>query len=74
MLDLARVKLPAAFPDHPHRGFETVAYALEGSFLHEDFRGDKGTLSAGGVNWMTAGRGIVHSEIPASYTEDSRGF
>ena len=49
MLDYAKVKLPAAFPDHPHRGFETVSYTLEGSFSHEDFRGHKGTLSAGDV-------------------------
>ena len=42
MLDMARVKLPAAFPDHPHRGFETVSYVLEGEFLHEDFKGHKG--------------------------------
>jgi len=49
MLDYARVKLPAAFPDHPHRGFETVSYTLEGSFSHEDFRGHKGTLTAGDV-------------------------
>ena len=49
MLDLAKVKLPAAFPDHPHRGFETVSYTLAGSFSHEDFRGHKGTLSAGDV-------------------------
>ena len=48
MLDLARVKLPAAFPDHPHRGFERVAYALEGCFSHKDFRGHKGTFNAGG--------------------------
>ena len=74
MLDLAKVKLPAAFPDHPHRGFETVSYTLEGNFSHEDFRGHKGTLSAGDVQWMTAGKGIVHSEIPMSFTEESRGF
>jgi quercetin 2,3-dioxygenase len=74
MLDYARVKLPAAFPDHPHRGFETVSYTLEGSFSHEDFRGHKGMLGPGDVQWMTAGRGIVHSEIPGSFTEESRGF
>ena len=49
MLDMAKVKLPAAFPDHPHRGFETVSYTLEGSFSHEDFRGHQGTLNAGDV-------------------------
>lgn len=49
MLDMARVKLPAAFPDHPHRGFETVSYNLQGEFLHEDFRGHKGRLGPGDV-------------------------
>jgi len=46
---MARVKLPAAFPDHPHRGFETVSYNLQGEFLHEDFRGHKGRLGPGDV-------------------------
>ena len=47
-------------------GFETVSYLLEGAFNHEDFCGHKGHLEAGDVQWMTAGRGIVHSEMPAS--------
>ena len=64
MLDEANVQAPAGFPDHPHRGFETVTYQLEGSFYHEDFCGHKGILKAGDLQWMTAGRGIVHSEIP----------
>ena len=54
----------AGFPDHPHRGFETVTYVLEGEMFHEDFLGNSGTLKQGGMQWMTAGRGIVHSEIP----------
>jgi len=54
----------AGFPDHPHRGFETVSYMLEGQFTHEDFSGNKGTLGPGDLQWMTAGRGIVHSEMP----------
>ncbi len=54
----------AGFPDHPHRGFETVTYMLEGSVDHEDNLGNKGTIKAGGIQWMTAGRGIVHSEMP----------
>jgi hypothetical protein len=54
----------AGFPDHPHRGFETVTYMLAGSMAHEDHRGNKGTLVAGSVQWMTAGRGIIHSEMP----------
>ncbi|GJP48846.1 hypothetical protein CLOM_g8126 [Closterium sp. NIES-68] len=54
----------AGFPDHPHRGFETVSYLIQGSFVHEDFNGHKGQLHAGDVQWMTAGRGVVHSEMP----------
>jgi quercetin 2,3-dioxygenase len=52
-------------PDHPHRGFETVTYLLEGEFEHEDSAGHKGALAAGDVQWMTAGAGIVHSEEPS---------
>jgi quercetin 2,3-dioxygenase len=51
-------------PDHPHRGFETVTYALEGQFGHKDSAGHSGTLRAGDVQWMTAGSGVVHSEMP----------
>ena len=54
----------AGFPDHPHRGFETVTYMLAGSMRHRDSRGNQGDLTAGSVQWMTAGRGIVHSEMP----------
>uniref|UniRef100_A0ACD5WHI8 Uncharacterized protein n=1 Tax=Avena sativa TaxID=4498 RepID=A0ACD5WHI8_AVESA len=66
MLDEFSVSKPAGFPDHPHRGFETVTYMLEGAFTHQDFSGHKGTIRTGDVQWMTAGRGIVHSEMPAS--------
>jgi quercetin 2,3-dioxygenase len=52
-------------PDHPHRGFETVTYMLEGQFEHEDSAGNKGAIAAGDVQWMTAGSGVVHSEMPA---------
>ena len=52
-------------PDHPHRGFETVTYVLEGEMEHEDSAGHRGRLGAGDVQWMTAGRGIVHSEMPS---------
>lgn len=52
-------------PDHPHRGFETVTYVLEGEMEHEDSAGHRGTLTAGSVQWMTAGAGIVHSEEPS---------
>jgi redox-sensitive bicupin YhaK (pirin superfamily) len=52
-------------PDHPHRGFETVTYLLEGSMVHGDSRGNRGRLDPGDVQWMTAGSGVVHSELPA---------
>lgn len=54
----------AGFPDHPHRGFETVTYMLAGAMHHRDHTGNEGHLRAGSVQWMTAGRGIVHSEMP----------
>ncbi|KAL2900722.1 Pirin-like protein [Bienertia sinuspersici] len=64
MLDEFTVSAPAGFPDHPHRGFETVTYMLEGAFAHQDFAGHQGIIRTGDVQWMTAGRGIVHSEMP----------
>lgn len=54
----------AGFPDHPHRGFETVTYLLAGRMRHRDSTGREGVIEAGGVQWMTAGRGIIHSEMP----------
>jgi hypothetical protein len=54
----------AGFPDHPHRGFETVTYMRAGSMRHRDHVGNEGELVAGSVQWMTAGRGIIHSEMP----------
>jgi redox-sensitive bicupin YhaK (pirin superfamily) len=54
----------AGFPDHPHRGFETVTYMLAGAMQHRDHKGNEGNLTAGSIQWMTAGRGIVHSEMP----------
>lgn len=74
MLDFFKVRLPAGFPDHPHRGFETVTYMISGTVLHEDFKKNAGAINAGDVQWMTAGRGIVHAEMPASKEEDSIGF
>ncbi|CAA6659850.1 unnamed protein product [Spirodela intermedia] len=66
LLDEFSVAAPAGFPDHPHRGFETVTYMLEGAFTHQDFAGHKGTIGpATSRCWMTAGRGIIHSEMPA---------
>ncbi|GAA0146800.1 transcription cofactor [Lithospermum erythrorhizon] len=64
----------AGFPDHPHRGFETVSYVLQGAWKHEDFGGHKGNLEAGDLQWMTAGRGIVHSEIGDPSKGKSRGL
>mmetsp|Transcript_37438 Transcript_37438/g.50817 ORF Transcript_37438/g.50817 Transcript_37438/m.50817 type:complete len:149 (-) Transcript_37438:599-1045(-) len=74
MLDLFNVTLPAGFPDHPHRGFETVTYMLSGEIAHEDFKGHKGMIGPGDIQWMTAGKGIVHAEMPASFEEASYGF
>lgn len=53
-------------PDHPHRGFETVTYLLEGSMVHRDSAGNSGTLNPGDVQWMTAGSGVIHSEMPSA--------
>ncbi len=64
----------AGFPAHPHRGFETVTYMLDGHLLHEDHLGNRGDLVAGGVQWMTAGRGIIHSEMPQQVAGRMRGF
>ena len=74
MLDYFKVRLPVGFPDHPHRGFETITYMQEGKVRHEDFKGHKGIIGPGDVQWMTAGKGIVHSEMPDSFEEDSLGF
>ena len=64
----------AGFPAHPHRGFETVTYLLDGHMLHEDHLGNRGDLKSGGVQWMTAGRGIIHSEMPQQEEGRMRGF
>lgn len=64
----------AGFPDHPHRGFETFTYMLEGHMLHQDHLGNKGDLKSGGAQWMTAGRGIIHSEIPQQESGRMHGF
>ncbi|KAF9559617.1 hypothetical protein EC968_006517 [Mortierella alpina] len=62
--------LSGGFPDHPHRGFETVTLMLKGHFQHEDFAGHKGIIGPGDVQWMTAGRGIVHAEMPLFLDDD----
>ncbi len=64
----------AGFPPHPHRGFETVTYMLDGHMLHQDHLGNQGHLKSGGVQWMTAGRGIIHSEMPQQESGLMRGF
>ncbi|PVZ20491.1 MULTISPECIES: pirin family protein [unclassified Pseudomonas] len=64
----------AGFPPHPHRGFETVTYMLEGRMRHEDHMGNVGLLASGGVQWMTAARGVIHSEMPEQEEGLMRGF
>jgi redox-sensitive bicupin YhaK (pirin superfamily) len=64
----------AGFPSHPHRGFETVTYMLDGRMRHKDNHGNEGLLTPGSVQWMTAGRGIVHSEMPEQEEGMMRGF
>ncbi|BBJ00340.1 quercetin 2,3-dioxygenase [Ferrigenium kumadai] len=64
----------AGFPDHPHRGFETVTYMLAGRMRHRDSAGHEGLLQNGGVQWMIAGRGVIHSEIPEQENGVMEGF
>lgn len=63
----------SGFPDHPHRGFETVTYLLEGEFEHKDSHGNRGRLGPGDVQWMTAGAGVVHSEMPSAALRQKGG-
>ena len=62
------------FPDHPHRGFETVTYMIAGRMRHRDSAGNQGLLENGGVQWMTAGRGVIHSELPEQEQGRMEGF
>jgi redox-sensitive bicupin YhaK (pirin superfamily) len=64
----------AGFPDHPHRGFETVTYMIEGRMRHRDSAGHEGLLRNGDVQWMTAGRGVIHSELPEQQDGRMEGF
>jgi redox-sensitive bicupin YhaK (pirin superfamily) len=64
----------AGFPDHPHRGFETITYMIAGRLLHKDSAGHEGLLENGGVQWMTAGKGVIHSEIPQQENGRMEGF
>lgn len=78
-LMLDELKMPAdeasaGFPDHPHRGFETCSIMLSGKMDHWDSMGNKGTIETGGVQWMTAGRGVVHSEMPVVTSGQLHGF
>ncbi|KAF8881913.1 RmlC-like cupin domain-containing protein [Infundibulicybe gibba] len=76
MLDHFHVSKGAGFPDHPHRGQATVTYMLEGTSRHEDSAGHKGTIETGGVQWMCAGKGIIHAEMPVHLdgAPDPRGL
>jgi len=78
MLDLFGTDNPGdyigGFPDHPHRGFETVTYMLQGRMRHRDSVGNEGLLVPGGVQWMTAGRGVIHSEMPEQQEGAMEGF
>lgn len=69
-----REEFEAGFPPHPHRGFETVTYMREGGFSHTDSMGNTGTISTGGAQWMTAGSGVVHSEMPGPDADRIHGF
>ncbi|MFN3984031.1 MAG: pirin family protein [Rhodocyclaceae bacterium] len=78
MLDAFRSDDPddyiGGFPDHPHRGFETITYMLAGRMRHRDSAGNQGLLESGGVQWMTAGRGVIHSELPEQQDGLMEGF
>ena len=78
MLDAFRSDDPgdylAGFPDHPHRGFETITYMIAGRMRHRDSAGHEGLLENGGVQWMTAGRGVIHSEMPEQEDGVMEGF
>ncbi|MEQ9462570.1 MAG: pirin family protein [Haliea sp.] len=78
MLDELRAErredLGGGFPPHPHRGMQTLTYMKRGGIIHEDSRGNRGEIRGGGVQWMSAGRGIVHSEMPTRDTEGLHGF
>lgn len=71
MLDHFTVSPGAGFPDHPHRGQETITYMMSGAFDHEDFAGNKGTIETGDLQFMTAGKGIMHAEMPHQNADGS---
>ncbi|KAF9101558.1 hypothetical protein BGX27_011435 [Mortierella sp. AM989] len=71
LLDEFTLNAKGGFPDHPHRGFETVTYLLSGQMQHEDFTGKSGTIGPGDLQWMTAGRGVMHCEMPVKDSSDT---
>ncbi|KAH7040009.1 RmlC-like cupin domain-containing protein [Microdochium trichocladiopsis] len=71
MLDHVNISPGAGFPDHPHRGMETITYVLKGAIDHEDFAGNRGTIEEGDLQFMTAGKGIVHAEMPRANADGS---
>lgn len=68
------IKAPFGFPDHPHLGMETITYILDGEYNYEDFKGHEGVMRAGHLQWMTAGKGLVHAERPASNEKAAFGL
>lgn len=69
-----RADFAGGFPPHPHRGMQTLTYMKQGGFLHEDSQGNRGEIRAGGAQWMSAGRGIIHSEMPTPDSDGLHGF
>lgn len=69
-----RADYVGGFPPHPHRGIETLTYMLQGHFQHEDHMGNVGQLRSGGAQWMAAGRGVIHSEMPIMQDGELHGF
>ncbi|MEK9591355.1 MAG: pirin family protein, partial [Gammaproteobacteria bacterium] len=69
-----REDFSAGFPPHPHRGMQTLTYMLSGGIIHEDSMGNRGEIRDGGVQWMSAGSGVIHSEMPTQDTEGLHGF
>jgi redox-sensitive bicupin YhaK (pirin superfamily) len=69
-----RADFGGGFPPHPHRGMQTLTYMKQGGIIHEDSQGNRGEICGGGAQWMSAGRGIIHSEMPTGETDGFHGF
>ena len=69
-----RADFGGGFPPHPHRGMQTLTYMKQGGIVHEDSQGNRGEIRGGGAQWMSAGRGIIHSEMPTADTDGFHGF